>query len=157
MEYDKLDLRFPWRFFQGKNIITADSILYCTRNLERNITKDYSKEKASWQKDKEKILGLQIKWKKKFSISKNQACQHKHFIAHRKELSFNKPLLGRGLKKKRITVASLLALIIDTLANLNQNCLNSSSWAEEHTSCSTYYEDLLGGHQKSYTIDPNPQ
>ena len=101
MEYDKLDLRFPWRFFQGKNIITADSILYCTRNLERNITKDYSKEKASWQKDKEKILGLQIKWKKKFSISKNQACQHKHFIAHRKELSFNKPLLGRGLKKKK--------------------------------------------------------
>ena len=70
MEYDKLDLRFPWRFFQGKNIITADSILYCTRNLERNITKDYSKEKASWQKDKEKILGLQIKWKKNLASPK---------------------------------------------------------------------------------------
>ena len=45
-------------------------------------------------------MSLWIKWKKKFSISKNQACQHKHFIARRKELSFKKPLPGRGLEKK---------------------------------------------------------
>ena len=66
---------------------------------KENIAKDYSKEKASWQKGKEKILSLWIKWKKKFSISKNQACQHKHFIARRKELSFKKPLPEK--KKKQ--------------------------------------------------------
>ena len=128
MEYDKLNLRFPWRFFQGKNIITADSILYGTRNLERKYCKGLEQRKSSLTKRQRKDfepMSLWIKWKKKFSISKNQACQHKYFIARRKELSFKKPLPGRGLEKKKnktITIASLLALIIDTrpLTNLTK-------------------------------------
>ena len=131
MEYDKLNLRFPWRFFQGKNIITADSILYGTRNLERKYCKGLEQRKSSLTKRQRKDfepMSLWIKWKKKFSISKNQACQHKHFIARRKELIFKKPWPGRGLekknknKKKTITIASLLALIIDTrpLTNLTK-------------------------------------
>lgn len=132
MEYDKLNLRFPWRFFQGKNIITADSILYGTRNLERKYCKRLQQRKSSLTKRQRKDfepMSLWIKWKKKISISKNQACQHKHFIARRKELSFKKPLPGRGLEKnkkkakktkKQSLLASLLALIIDTrpLTNL---------------------------------------
>lgn len=124
MEYDKLNLRFPWRFFQGKNIITADSILYGTRNLERKYCKGLQQRKSSLTERQRKDfepMSLWIKWKKKFSISKNQACQHKHFIARRKELSFKKPLPEKK-KKQTITIASLLALIIDTrpLTNLTK-------------------------------------
>ena len=101
MEYDKLNLRFPWRFFQGKNIITADSILYGTRNLERKYCKGLQQIKSFLTKRQRKDFEPMNKVKKKkFSISKNQACQHKHFIARRKELSFKKPLPGRGLEKK---------------------------------------------------------
>lgn len=116
---------FPGDFFKEKisSLLIAYSMAPGT--WKENIAKGYSKEKASWQKGKEKILSLWIKWKKKFSISKNQACQHKHFIACRKELSFKKPLPGRGLERKKknpITIASLLALIIDTrpLTNLTK-------------------------------------
>lgn len=166
MEYDKLNLRFPWRFFQRKNIITADSILYGTRNLERKYCKGLQQRKSSLTKRQRKDfepMSLWIKWKKKFSISKNQACQHKHFIARRKELSFKKPLPGRGLEKKnqkkkqtkKNNHYSILAgphYWYQTPDKPHQNHLNSSSWAEEHTSCSTYYEDLFGGYQKSHTI-----
>lgn len=122
MEYDKLDLRFPWRFFQGKNIITADSILYGTRNLERKYCKGLQQRKSFLTKRQRKDFEPMNKVRKKFRTSKNQACQHKHFIACRKELSFKKPLPGRGLeKKKKPNHYSILAgLIIDTrpLTNL---------------------------------------
>ena len=82
---------FPGDFFKEKisSLLIAYSMAPGT--WKENIAKDYSKEKAPWQKGKEKILSLflmslWIKWKKKFSISKNQACQHKHFIARKKEL-----------------------------------------------------------------------
>lgn len=54
MEYDKLNLHFPWRFFQGKNIITADSILYGTRNLERKYCKGLQQRKSSLTKRQRK-------------------------------------------------------------------------------------------------------
>ena len=107
MEYDKLDLRFPWRFFQGKNIITADSILYGTRNLERKYCKGLQQRKSFLTKRQRKDFEPMNKVRKKFSTSKNQACQHKHFIACRKELSFKKPLPGRGLGKKKKKTQSL--------------------------------------------------
>ena len=65
MEYDRLDLRFPWRFFQGKNIITADSILYGTRNLERKHCKGLQQRKSFLTKRQRKDFEPMNKVKKK--------------------------------------------------------------------------------------------